>query len=461
MNQIEQLQKQWRESAGLHAVRAALSLETHGLMLGTDTVLAKRNHDGALALDGEEARILTLLSVAYGRPVPSSVLSVIHKASRHARAGDPCMASMHLALALPTLSEPLDSARRVFIADGLVTGGVSPRDIWAALDFDSTALDQLEKFDPEQPRVPAGSGRASGQWTSGDSTSSAEVSAAFVGRATAQEAIAEAASEAAITAEAAGETEVLAPLIEAAPRLAGPLAFLAATLWPTPAGGETHFGVVPGRPDLHWSEAEGLLTVTRASDGQFVLQAYRDADGKFRVKMNPGLKRLLNEHADADPGRQPSEGPKATQLDDEPQRCPEPPKPDAPQGSPSSWAYSDYVKALVNEPPTPPKFGYQLQNPFAGGRVVKYDDCQRTTGTMIEFKGPGYARQLRYKKIRNSIRMRWLGQATRQVEASGGRPIFWFFAEKSAFEYARKIFGKYNYLKRIQLVYLPPPENSP
>src|SRR5215471_8855154 len=41
-----------------------------------------------------------------------------------------------------------------------------------ALGIDSAGLDAL-KFDPNQPRVPAGSGRESGRWTSGDGGSGA------------------------------------------------------------------------------------------------------------------------------------------------------------------------------------------------------------------------------------------------------------------------------------------------
>ena len=36
------------------------------------------------------------------------------------------------------------------------------------LGFDPAPLDLLEKYNPDQPRVPAGSGRESGQWTSSD-----------------------------------------------------------------------------------------------------------------------------------------------------------------------------------------------------------------------------------------------------------------------------------------------------
>src|SRR5215472_17455744 len=99
------------------------------------------------------------------------------------------MAAMGIAMAkLPRVFEPTDAARRLFIADGLIATGVDPRDIWKALDFDASRLDAIEKFDPDEARVPAGSGKPSGEWTSsgaagGDGTNGGAVAPA-VGSAT-------------------------------------------------------------------------------------------------------------------------------------------------------------------------------------------------------------------------------------------------------------------------------------
>lgn len=167
MNLVEEHSNRWREFGRFRGLHASLSLEKNGLVLGAKTVLAKRGRDGSIAVDGEEARLLTLLTIAYGHPVPSSLLGTIHKASKYARAGDECMASMLIALArLPKLRDPGDVARRLFIADALMDDGISPRDIWTALDLDPASLDEFEKFyNPDEPRVPAGSGRPSGEWT--------------------------------------------------------------------------------------------------------------------------------------------------------------------------------------------------------------------------------------------------------------------------------------------------------
>ena len=187
MQAIVDLQKQWRERERFCKLHAHPSLEKDGVVLGANTVLAKRNSDGAL--DSNEARAFTLLAVAYGRPVDRSILGKIDLASRHARAGNEAMAAMHVALArLPALRDPEDAAKRLFIADGLIKEGAEPRDIWIALEFDPASLDALTKFNPDEARVPAGSGRPGGRWTrDGDSTLS-ELPAVAAARVTADRA---------------------------------------------------------------------------------------------------------------------------------------------------------------------------------------------------------------------------------------------------------------------------------
>src|ERR1019366_334841 len=44
---------------------------------------------------------------------------------------------------------------------------LSPRALMKGLGLDPAPLDGLEKYNRDQPRVPAGNGRASGQWGSG------------------------------------------------------------------------------------------------------------------------------------------------------------------------------------------------------------------------------------------------------------------------------------------------------
>lgn len=423
MKQIEDLQRRWEDSARSRGLHAAMSLEKHGVMLGAGTLLARRHSDGRLTLEGEDSTVLTLLSIACGRPVDPSILEKFRRASECARGGNEAAAAMHIVLALPVLRDPDDAARRLFIADGLMKEGVDPRDIWNALDFDPAPLDELEKFyNPDQPRVPAGNGPTSGQWTSESTNSDAELPATIAARVAAGDA----AETAAETAEGVATRERWQWLLEIGARAAGPLAFVSALLYSTPAGGKRREGKVPGHPDLHWTEDEGLLTITRESDGQTVLQAKQTKDGQFQVLPTAAVRRLKEVHALVDPDKLPASDPRSSQRSDEPQVCPEPPLPDAPQGKAKAKAYAAYMKSIVNQPPTEPAFGYWLRNPFANFDVVKYDDCQRSTGTMIEFKGPGYADQLASKPNKAGITMKWgsirLPGRSRQAEVgpSGG-----------------------------------------
>jgi hypothetical protein len=72
---------------------------------------------------------------------------------------------MHLALSgLNRLKHPVVDARRLFFADRLLSRGFSAEIV-------VKALADIAKYSPEQPRVPAGSGRSSGQWTADDASS--------------------------------------------------------------------------------------------------------------------------------------------------------------------------------------------------------------------------------------------------------------------------------------------------
>ncbi len=76
----------WRTERPRRLARHAPSprLDEDGLMLGPIVALAKRTTDrwGAprLSIDGNEARILALLSVAYWRPFGAEVIGPPHRA---------------------------------------------------------------------------------------------------------------------------------------------------------------------------------------------------------------------------------------------------------------------------------------------------------------------------------------------------------------------------------------------
>jgi hypothetical protein len=129
---------------------------------------------GGLALDGEEARLLSLLTAAYREPLAGGVIEKIRRAGEFWRAGEKALAQIHLAfLGLPKIDET--DAYRLFLAGTALEKGASPSDLMKALGFPRAARD-IEKYWEDQPRVPAGSGRESGEWTTGDGASGANVS---------------------------------------------------------------------------------------------------------------------------------------------------------------------------------------------------------------------------------------------------------------------------------------------
>jgi hypothetical protein len=137
-----------------------------GLALGRGTILAKFEREGraagGLALDDTEARLLSLLTAAYREPLGGGVIEKIRRAGEIWGAGEKALAQIHLAfMGLPKIDET--DAYRLFLAGTALEKGVSPSELMKALGFPHTARD-IEKYNPDQPRVPAGSGRESGQW---------------------------------------------------------------------------------------------------------------------------------------------------------------------------------------------------------------------------------------------------------------------------------------------------------
>ena len=465
MRELEQLKKQWNDIARFRGIQASLCLDGDGLMLG-GTVVAKRNHDASLALEGDEARILTLLSVAYEKALDLSTLKTIRRASAIARDGDECKAAMHIALAkLPKISDPEDAARRLFIADGLIAAGVVPRDIWTALEFDPETLDSLAKYDQDEPRVAAGSGKPSGEWTSGGAApASAELSSLAAAATATPTALTEA--RAAIEATAARIPKIAQRL----PRVATRLATLAAhlNLWldvaeevlqPSDTGGKIISGKVSGMPNVYYErhQDELALHIIDKSTGHTIATVYptgvrgQYADQTGVLAQMEGDE-LVIRSAIGMMSQAQTQGKK-------PQLCPDPPVPDhkgmiGSRGD-RSKAYELFMKEKTNpEEITPPGMAFGLVNSETG-KLVKFDDCQHATGDMMEYKGLGIAKQLRYEPNRTNIANRFIREATSQVLASDGRHVVWNFAELPALEFARTLFQGNPLLAGIELRYEP------
>ncbi len=146
---------------------SVIAMTDSGLVCGSDLVLAPmtKRADGRreLALDGKQDRIVALLSVAAGRPLAAAdVLPPIGAAADYWRRGDKALANLRLVFAgLPRLSP--EDADRLRLAIHLLDSGVSPPWLMAEL---WPPPPPLGKYNPAQPRVPAGHGAESGRWES-------------------------------------------------------------------------------------------------------------------------------------------------------------------------------------------------------------------------------------------------------------------------------------------------------
>ena len=166
MEQTQELLQKWDDRARRQCPRMEITGER--LTLGAGTVLAgiARDERGRprLALR-DEPRALALLATAYDRPVDVRFLAKLRRAAELWNDGEKALAYIHLAHAkLSPCGE--EQALRLFVADELIEPGITPQTLMKAQGFDPAPL-ALLKFNPDQPRVPAGSGRESGEWTSG------------------------------------------------------------------------------------------------------------------------------------------------------------------------------------------------------------------------------------------------------------------------------------------------------
>jgi hypothetical protein len=171
MQRMNAIDEDWREKRSIGPVYRKLTVTDAGLMLGRETILVRTAHGAAAAavvsVDSDAARVLALLCAAYGRPVADHAIAKMRRAAELWHEGEKALAQFHLAfIDLPDADEAV--VFRLSLAVKLHESGVSPEAMLKALGYDKAALD-LEKYNLDQPRMPAGSGRESGQWTSGDS----------------------------------------------------------------------------------------------------------------------------------------------------------------------------------------------------------------------------------------------------------------------------------------------------
>jgi len=152
-----------------------MAFADQGLVLGAGTVLAPSRGERtvrSVRVEASDRRVLALLSAAYGQRMRPEVIGHLTRAAELWSDGRDGLAAMHLACTgLGRLPDPEAAGRRLFVAECLMEAGAAPDLVLKALGFaDPNSADRLLRYDRNEPRVPAGSGDPSGQWTEGGGT---------------------------------------------------------------------------------------------------------------------------------------------------------------------------------------------------------------------------------------------------------------------------------------------------
>ncbi len=407
-----------------------------GLALGAGTILLPAVGPRRLAgLQGEEARLLTLLAATYGKPISLSVLGNIERAAKCWHEGDDIAAVTHLVHAgLPLPVDPSEEARRLFITDSFIKTGTHPLAILQTLGLDAAYVETVAKLYNElEPRVPAGNGIFSGRWTKALS---------FLGDLTAAQ------------AEQLGlwAARLLAPI---APEAAGAVAAAGLLVFPSPNRIRVKEDIkgLPGG-SYFWSRDETEIHIAyKDADGEEhavtarrKAQEFLDWRGRVVGRILPNDTVAID--ADALPGKPGN--------DDEPKLCPRPEKDR--RTNDKGLAYEAFMRPLVNPGmPTPLGFAYYLPDP--SGKKVEFDDCQQMTRIMIDYKDR-YWKMLSNLGSQRFLLDRLWKQAEDQVAAAGDRPIRWYFSEEKAADYIRDLFRGDPIRGRIEIVHVPMPESA-
>jgi len=462
-----------------------------GLMLGAGTCVAPMRRDGGdaggLDLSGED-RILALLAAAFSAPVNAAVLVKLRHASALWAQGDKSLAQIHLEhLRLPKL-ETEEQAFRLFLADQLIASGYSPRGLCKVLGFDLPK--GLRKFDSDQPRDDHG------RWASGGGGGDAASAGGSPARGSSRSntdaqsrTVPSRAEQAAVGAAAEGtilgplSAESLAGLATVAAGFAGAATAFGLVFIASPNGGVTSQGAVPGEPGLNYSlnHDEGSLRITRTGPAgdETATAAHLGQDGVFRDGTGAPIARAAGSSVIIDPDAvRAAAAAKEKQQDnaganvsaeaqtqtkrEEPKLCPDPGPENINGRKLFDVQYEQYVRSIVNpqrQPPLPAGLAFSLTNP-ATGKPTSFDDCRESDGAMIEAKGH-YEDLMRSEWGQDKVRDDWTAQASRQVNASGGRDIEWYFHEQAAADAASKLFKDDDNLNHIKIFVRPYPNGVP
>jgi hypothetical protein len=377
---------------------------------------------------------------------------------RHTRDGGfLCLGIGAAAQFLRTIDD--SNLRRTIETSTSSSGSVGPSESDAYLARLSDEI-ALANYDPHEPRD------EHGRWTSEGAAGAAAATAT---------------SAAAGARNIFGNAEILPALRNLAerllgPRAAGPAAAFFGTLFLPTNQSLRSEGTLPDAPEFSYQfdQGTGVLFINRQHEDGTTEELFRgrpDADGVFRDKDGNPIGQHLGSSvaldADAIRGyearaksRDQSEAgavPRTAAVADtgDPKLCPDP-SPDKPgEKKAGAIAYQMYIGMVVNGEPLPQGFGIKMVRP--NGQPVYFDDCQRTTGILIDAKGKAYF-DLLYNKgafMRARTLVGILDQAERQTEAAQGRPIDWHFAEKGAADYVRPILAQR--YPGITVIFTPPP----
>ncbi len=146
----------WQRASD-RGIKRHLTLTKDALLLGADTVIAKRRNDGGMAceIDGREEEILALIAAAYGRPVSPDIIAHLRRADQAFTRGDLVSAQMHIAFTgLHGIEDEAPASLRLFLADRLLQAGLGPRDLLSALTDETDPSESFQKASPDDPKHP-------------------------------------------------------------------------------------------------------------------------------------------------------------------------------------------------------------------------------------------------------------------------------------------------------------------
>ena len=185
----DDLGKRWSEKPYRWCEQHALTITDDGVLLGSDCVICKGMAVGEkrfigglphqrmdLNVDGQEGRILALLSLAYGKLIHPNVIRHFRNAARALAKGEHTLAAIHLCHAgLPRFEGDEKRLKLMFQAEQLLDDGMEPGELLKGLDMDMLPAqisgEQWSKyvkagFNPDEPRDDHGRWTVSGYTTS-------------------------------------------------------------------------------------------------------------------------------------------------------------------------------------------------------------------------------------------------------------------------------------------------------